>query len=113
MASLCLLAEDGRKAGSWELGPRPLAVGRGESADIIINDASLSRRHFQIVREGDEYLLRDLNSRNGTFVDGKRAAATKLRHHDCILAGRTLFLFTEQPGAPLRGAARPRENRGE
>jgi|SRR5436190_11303611 pSer/pThr/pTyr-binding forkhead associated (FHA) protein len=96
MATLCLLAEDGAMAQRWELSEQPLAVGRDESADIKINDASLSRRHFEIVREGESYLLKDLKSQNGTSVDGKRVQAAKLRHHDCIVAGRTLFLFSEQ-----------------
>jgi pSer/pThr/pTyr-binding forkhead associated (FHA) protein len=64
---------------------------------VVIEDAALSRRHFVVEREGEGYLLKDLNSQNGTWVDGRRAqSATKLRHHDCILAGRTIFLFSEQ-----------------
>src|SRR5215471_250109 len=95
MASLCLLDDDGTKAVQWELGEVPVAVGRDESADVVIDDDSLSRRHFVIQREGDHYLLKDLNSQNGTWVDGQRAGTTPLHHHDCILAGRSLFLFTE------------------
>ncbi|HWW00665.1 MAG TPA: FHA domain-containing protein [Candidatus Acidoferrum sp.] len=82
-------------AGHWELEEHPVAVGRDESADVVIDDESLSRRHFVIVREGEHYLLKDLNSQNGTWVDGQRAGATTLRHHDCIVAGRTLFLFSQ------------------
>ena len=102
MASLCLLDDDGTKAAQWELGAGPVAVGRDGSADVVIDDDSLSRRHFIIQREGDQYLLKDLNSQNGTWVDGERAGITPLHHHDCILAGRTLFLFSEtrpQPSA--------------
>jgi pSer/pThr/pTyr-binding forkhead associated (FHA) protein len=95
MASLWLLDNDGAKAAQWELGEVPLAVGRDDSADVVINDDSLSRRHFIIQREGDHYLLKDLNSQNGTWVDGRRAGTTPLHHHDCILAGRSLFLFSE------------------
>ena len=96
MADLLLLGDDGARAQHWEIGALPLAVGRDASADIVINDLALSRRHFVIVCEGGTYLLKDLNSQNGTWVDGRRAAAepTKLSHHDCILAGRTLFLFS-------------------
>jgi pSer/pThr/pTyr-binding forkhead associated (FHA) protein len=96
MASLCLLREDGAMAERWELGEQPVAVGRDDSANVIIDDDTLSRRHFLIKREGDAYYLEDLASRNGTWVDGKPAKKTKLRHHDCILAGRTIFLFSEQ-----------------
>jgi pSer/pThr/pTyr-binding forkhead associated (FHA) protein len=96
MASICLLDENGSVAGRWELGDKPLSVGRGKSADVVVNDATLSRRHFVVERDGEGYLLKDLDSQNGTWVDGHRAQATKLRHHDCILAGRTLFLFSQQ-----------------
>ncbi len=105
MASLCLLDQDGGLARKWDLGAQPLAVGRDATADIVIDDAALSRRHFEIVPRGDHYLLTDLNSQNGTWVDGKPAAATQLHHHDCILAGRTLFIFAEGPPSPLPARA--------
>jgi pSer/pThr/pTyr-binding forkhead associated (FHA) protein len=108
MASLYLLAEDGTLADQWELGAEALSVGRDASADVIIDDQSLSRRHFLIECKGGNYLLTDLNSSNGTWVDGRaaRSEPTPLHHHDCIAAGRTLFLFNEQPvqgqHSPLR-----------
>ncbi|SRR6266404_907157 len=95
MASLCLLGEDGLPIGCWELGEEPLAIGRDDSADVKIDDQSLSRRHFLIRPQGDHFLIEDLGSQNGTWVDGNRAPQVRLRHHDCILAGRTLFLFSE------------------
>lgn len=97
MATLCLLDENGITARRWELGDKPLAVGRDKSADVVIQDAALSRRHFVVERDGGDYLLKDLDSQNGTWVDGQRAHSTRLRHHDCILAGRTIFLFSEHP----------------
>jgi len=99
MASLCLLDENGAAAQRWELTQNPLSVGRGVSADVIVADATLSRRHFVILPENGHYWLKDLNSQNGTYVDGHRAGAVRLHHHDCIAAGRTLFMFNEQkPG---------------
>lgn len=105
MASLCLLDENGALAGRWELGLRPVTVGRGAAADVVIDDPALSRLHFIIECEGGrEFLLKDLNSQNGTWVDGHRAGLAKLHHHDCILAGRSLFLFKHQ--AQQRRSAR-------
>ena len=98
MASLSLLSEDGVTAERWEL-DRPLAVGRDPTADVIVDDAALSRRHFLIIPDNEGYLLKDLGSQNGTFVDGQRAKSTRLHHHDCILAGRTLFMFSDQLAA--------------
>lgn len=96
MASICLLDENGAATQRWELTENPLSVGRGASADVIVADATLSRRHFVILPENGHFWLKDLNSQNGTYVDGRRAAAVKLHHHDCIAAGRTLFMFNEQ-----------------
>ena len=100
MACLSLLDEDGAKVQRWEIGDEPVAVGRDATADVTVSDDTLSRRHFVIWREGENYLIKDLNSQNGTWVDGRRAQGTKLRQNDCILAGRTLFLFSERPRPP-------------
>ena len=102
MASLCLLDENGAMARKWELGDKPVTVGRGISADVSVNDATLSRHHFVVQRSGEAYLLKDLQSQNGTWVDGRPAKDTLLHHHDCILAGRTIFLFSSKE--PLAGA---------
>ena len=95
MAELYLLAEDGAVAQWWEIGDQPVAVGRDDTADVTIPDDTLSRRHFLIWREGDSFLIKDLNSQNGTWVGGQRAQGTKLFHNVCIAAGRTLFMFSE------------------
>ncbi len=101
MASLCMLDENGAMTGRWEIGAKPVSVGRGAAADVIVDDPALSRQHFLIERAGQDYMLKDLNSQNGTWVDGHRAGIAKLHHHDCILAGKTIFLFKERAEAPL------------
>jgi pSer/pThr/pTyr-binding forkhead associated (FHA) protein len=97
MADLYLLTEDGAVAQRWAIGDQAAAVGRDETADITIRDDTLSRRHFMIWREGDSFLIKDLNSQNGTWVDGQRAQGTKLCHNVCIAAGHTLFMFSVHP----------------
>jgi pSer/pThr/pTyr-binding forkhead associated (FHA) protein len=109
MADLYLLAEDGIEAQRWAIGDQPAAVGRDETADITIRDGTLSRRHFMIWREGDRFLIKDLNSQNGTWVDGQRVRGATLRGDVCIAAGRTLFMFSEHslpvsPAAALSAA---------
>ena len=95
MADLCLLDENGAVAQRWELGDQPVAIGRDETAEVTVPDGTLSRRHFLIWREGENFLIRDLNSQNGTWVDGQRAQGTKLSHNVCIVAGQTVFMFCE------------------
>jgi pSer/pThr/pTyr-binding forkhead associated (FHA) protein len=107
MAKLCLLNENGDVAEEWNLGEKPMAVGRGPAADVKINDDGLSRRHFLIYVEGDEYLIKDLSSRNGTWVTGVRMQQpTPLRHKDFIVAGRSRFRFWEHAfsSTPAAGA---------
>jgi pSer/pThr/pTyr-binding forkhead associated (FHA) protein len=102
MATLCLLGDDGTVVQRWDLGERPITIGRDATADLVIPDDALSRHHFTILREGEGYVVKDLESQNGTSVDGQRAHHAALRHNVCIAAGRTLFLFHEHPPGPLK-----------
>jgi pSer/pThr/pTyr-binding forkhead associated (FHA) protein len=95
MATLCLLGNDGATAKQWELADAPVTVGRSDPVDVKVDDEGLSRRHFMVVREGADYVVRDLSSRNGTWVHGHRAVAARLHHNDCVLAGHTLFRFCD------------------
>ena len=81
MADLYLLTEDGAVAERWEIGDQPVAFGRDDSADVVIPDDTLSRQHFMVWREGDGFLVKDLNSQNGTWVAGLRVQQTQLRHN--------------------------------
>jgi predicted component of type VI protein secretion system len=96
MAGLCILDENGAIAQRWELGDQPVAVGRAKTADVTILDDTLSRRHFLIWQEGEGFLIKDLNSQNGTWVDGQRTQMAKLSHDVCIVAGRSVFMFCEK-----------------
>ena len=94
MAFLYQIKSDGSKVEPWTIDQRPAVVGRGDSADVFIEDDSLSRSHFLIVREAGEFLLVDLHSRNGTWVKGERISACKLRSNEVIKAGESLFYFS-------------------
>jgi hypothetical protein len=80
MADLCVLDENGAIAQRREIGDQPVAVGRDETAEVTILDNTLSRRHFLIWRQQGRFRIKDLNSQNGTWVDGQRAQGTELRH---------------------------------
>jgi len=99
MATLYQISNNGFRAGRWEIEEGPVVVGRSGQAKVSIEDAGVSRRHFLISREGDDYLIKDLNSRNGTWVAGRRIIAARLHDHDLILAGHTLFRFARLPSS--------------
>jgi hypothetical protein len=67
-----LLVLDGPNPGKRFYMDHPkLLVGRDEECDLVISDRQVSRRHVCITRENDQYILRDLDSKNGTFVNGQ------------------------------------------
>jgi hypothetical protein len=77
-------------------------VGRANHCTIFIPDPLLSREHFKIRQTGDGFQLRDIDSNNGTRVNGKPVYATTLRHGDVIEAGelRCVFLAEAEEAAP-------------
>jgi pSer/pThr/pTyr-binding forkhead associated (FHA) protein len=100
MATLYQISNDGFSIDRWDIDDEPIVIGRGGQAQVSVEDEGLSRRHFLIVPDGDGYIIKDLSSRNGTWLDGRRVFAEKLRHNDRILAGNTLFLFADPPAVP-------------
>jgi len=97
MAELYHIGYDGSRAERWEIEEEPVVVGRSGQAKVSIGDEGLSRRHFLILRDGKDYVIKDLNSRNGTWLAGRRVCAERLHNNDCILAGHTVFLFADRP----------------
>lgn len=68
-------------------------IGRIESNDIVIPDPSISRHHAQIKLADGKFLLRDLDSTNGTFLDGKRITEVPLRDGAQIATGKIVLKF--------------------
>lgn len=70
-------------------------VGRGLSADVHLDDASVSRRHARIVERSGRAWLLDDRSMNGTWVNGQRVDAAILSDGDEIVLGRVVLRFVE------------------
>jgi hypothetical protein len=105
LAFLYRIDADGADPEFWPLGNTPLVVGRGDAVDAFVDDDSLSRSHFLIVREGSDFVLVDLNSSNGTWVQGEKVLACKLRSPQLIEAGESRFYFSNAPVIPATLAA--------
>jgi signal transduction histidine kinase/pSer/pThr/pTyr-binding forkhead associated (FHA) protein len=78
----------------FELDGTTFQIGRDSSNTIQIHDSEVSRHHAEIRFNDGEYVLSDLNSSNGTYVNGRRIDRHKLESGDQVQAGSTLMLFT-------------------
>ncbi len=85
-----------------DLGWRQLKIGRGPQNDIVLDDPerAVSRFHAEVRREGDDYVLIDLNSQNGTWVDAQRIDRVVLRVGVPVAIGP--FLLVLDGGADAR-----------
>ncbi|MEO7649312.1 MAG: sigma 54-interacting transcriptional regulator [Bryobacteraceae bacterium] len=78
---------------TFPLSEQEVSLGRSSSNQIHIGDPSVSRRHCLIAAEGRGYRIRDLESENGTSVDGVPVKERTLEHGNHIRLGDSLFLF--------------------
>ncbi|MCA9239555.1 MAG: FHA domain-containing protein [Planctomycetales bacterium] len=90
-----LFVIQGRDQGSrFNLSESTITVGRERDNAVQIHDTEVSRKHCEISVDGARVSVRDLNSSNGTFVNGKAVQSAVLRTGDQLQLGRSLLLFT-------------------
>jgi pSer/pThr/pTyr-binding forkhead associated (FHA) protein len=78
----------------YEISGTETLIGRGTSTHLRVPDESISREHAVILLEDDGYTLEDLQSTNGTQVNGKRVRSARLADGDEILIGQTRMRFS-------------------
>src|SRR2546421_8782737 len=92
-----LVAIDGPLSGrTFHLDEPVISIGRLVSNDICLEDLYVSRHHCVIRTEGTEYIIEDLNSANGTYVNGELVKATPLEEGSIIQIGNSRFIFRLQ-----------------
>jgi signal transduction histidine kinase len=72
----------------------PVTLGRDGSCTIQLHDSEISRVHAEVRRAGSSYILADLNSSNGTYVNSRKVDRHELSSGDQVQMGRTIMLFT-------------------
>ena len=75
-----------------------LSIGRAPTSDIVIVDSAVSGQHCRVRPEGGAYVVHDLESTNGTFVNDRRVKRHRLSEGDVIRVGETLVQFKMGPG---------------
>jgi pSer/pThr/pTyr-binding forkhead associated (FHA) protein len=68
-------------------------IGRASANDIVLENLLVSGHHARIDEAGHDYVLTDLQSKNGTYVNGTRVTSVKLKHGDQILVGKHTLVF--------------------
>jgi pSer/pThr/pTyr-binding forkhead associated (FHA) protein len=89
-----LIVERGPNAGKrLPLTQFPVTVGRDAANTIVVEDDEVSRFHLRIKRRGRLYICEDLESKNGTFINGDRILNSIVQNGDKILVGSVEFQF--------------------
>lgn len=102
MATLQISLPDGTKA-SYELLEEKITIGRVPDNTIEIEDPSVSSHHAELVREGEHFVLRDLDSTNGTRLNGHSHKEGRIKDGDEIEFGKVRAGFV----VSVAGEARP------
>ena len=101
-----LIIHEGEKAGQrCTIGKDEVVIGRGGECDLVLPERQVSREHIRIFRDRDVYYLEDLDSKNGTWVNGRQIKNTSLPLKDgdeiqIALAVKITFVGSEAT-APL------------
>jgi hypothetical protein len=91
--ALVVRAGGGRAGEAFAVDAGRTVVGRSPDCDVFLDDVTVSRRHAEIVRDGDRLVIRDLGSLNGTFVNRRRIDEAELEDDDEVQIGKYRMTF--------------------
>jgi pSer/pThr/pTyr-binding forkhead associated (FHA) protein len=89
-----IITKGAQRGSEFVVGGDVVRIGKATDNDLVISDETVSRNHFEIVRDGKGYLVRDLQSTNGTFLDGAEIKEAYLRAGSVVGAGAVELKFT-------------------
>jgi pSer/pThr/pTyr-binding forkhead associated (FHA) protein len=91
--ALVVRSGGGRAGESFFPGDDRTLIGRSPECAIFLDDVTVSRRHAELVRDGDTFTITDLGSLNGTFVNRKRIETARLEDDDEVQIGKYRLTF--------------------
>lgn len=93
-----LVVTRGPNSGSkYEVDQPVTTVGRHPDSDIFLDDVTVSRRHVELTRSGDQFTVRDVGSLNGTYLNRERIEQAPLSNSDELQVGTFRLLFLTAP----------------
>lgn len=105
MAKLFFVGLDGTEKSYRLQTHRPFTVGRDPGNDIILRDPKVSRHHAEIIFERGFFVVHDLSSANGTYINSKRVRVAPLTHSAKLRMGNTNGRFSEELPTESDGVA--------
>lgn len=109
MTKASLLVVQGSDQGTrFPVNEQPVTVGRGVRNEIRLLDTEVSRRHATCKWHEGQFVVEDLKSSNGTFVNGRKISRKVLKNGDQLRIGRSVFLFTHVESETLPGSVAER-----
>jgi pSer/pThr/pTyr-binding forkhead associated (FHA) protein len=91
--ALVVRSGGGRAGESFFPSSERTLIGRSPECDVFLDDVTVSRRHAELVREGETFTITDLGSLNGTFVNRKRIESAALDDDDELQIGKYRLTF--------------------
>ena len=91
-----ILKYDKKKLKEIPIDKETVTIGRMEDNDVVIDNLSVSRHHARLVQEKDKYLLEDMSSHNGTFINDEKIIKRELNEGDNILIGKHILTFLKE-----------------
>ncbi|MCA9043285.1 MAG: FHA domain-containing protein [Planctomycetaceae bacterium] len=104
MEASILIVQGADQGNRFPLDVPQLVLGRSTKCDIRVNDSEASRQHARLVQSGESWSIVDLNSSNGTYVNGLAVRQQELQQGDQIQVGRTILLFDPGTSSLVEGA---------
>ena len=98
---LLMATEDHRDRSILLDGDEDIQIGRGLDCEIVLNDPMSSRVHAIVYRRGEQWRLRDADSRNGTVVGEAKIEDVELEHGCCFRVGSSEFVFRQEATLPV------------
>jgi len=92
-AALVVRSGGGRAGDTFERIGASTLIGRSPECDIFLDDVTVSRRHAEIAKDGERFVIRDLGSLNGTFVNRRRIEDAELADDDEVQIGKYRMTF--------------------
>jgi hypothetical protein len=91
--ALVVRSGGGRSGEVFQLQGERTSIGRSPDCDIFLDDVTVSRRHSQVTATGDRFVIEDLGSLNGTFLNRHRIEQATLTDDDEVQIGKYRFVF--------------------